>query len=100
MGSEMCIRDRSKGGTIALTKSLALSLGRFGVTVNGLNPGMTDTPLARGANPHQWDEKLALDVLGQASSPEQVAQTLLFLAGPGGTYTTGQIFGTRLRYGQ
>jgi len=90
----------SKGGTIALTKSLALSLGRFGVTVNGLNPGMTDTPLARGANPHQWDEKLALDVLGQASSPEQVAQTLLFLAGPGGSYTTGQILGTRLRHGQ
>ena len=90
----------SKGGMIALTKSLALSLGKYGVTVNGLNPGMTDTPLARDANPHQWDEKIALDVLGTANLPEQAAQTLLFLAGVGGSFTTGQILGTRLRHGQ
>jgi len=90
----------SKGGMIALTKSLALSLGKYGVTVNGLNPGMTDTPLARDANPHLWDEKMALDVLGTANLPEQAAQTLLFLAGVGGSFTTGQILGTRLRHGQ
>jgi 3-oxoacyl-[acyl-carrier protein] reductase len=90
----------SKGGMIALTKSLALSLGKYGVTVNGLNPGMTDTPLARDANPHLWDEKIALDVLGTANLPEQAAQTLLFLAGVGGGFTTGQILGTRLRHGQ
>ena len=89
----------SKGGMIALTKSLALSLGKYGVTVNGLNPGMTDTPLARDANPHLWDEKIALDVLGTANLPEQAAQTLLFLAGVGGGFTTGQILGTRLRHG-
>jgi NAD(P)-dependent dehydrogenase (short-subunit alcohol dehydrogenase family) len=90
----------SKGGMIALTKSLALSLGQYGITVNGLNPGMTDTPLARDANPHLWDEKIALDVLGSANLPEQAAQTLLFLAGVGGSFTTGQILGTRLRHGQ
>jgi 3-oxoacyl-[acyl-carrier protein] reductase len=90
----------SKGGMIALTKSLALSLGQHGVTVNGLNPGMTDTPLARGANPNLWDEKAAQDVLGTANLPEQAAQTLLYLAGVGGAFTTGQILGTRLRYGQ
>ena len=90
----------SKGGMIALTKSLALSLGKYGVTVNGLNPGMTDTPLARDANPHLWNEKIALDVLGTANLPEQAAQTLLFLAGVGGSFTTGQILGTRLRHGQ
>jgi NAD(P)-dependent dehydrogenase (short-subunit alcohol dehydrogenase family) len=90
----------SKGAMIALVKSLALYLGKYKVSVNGLNPGMTDTPLARGANPHKWDEKLALDVLGQATSPEQAAQTLLYLSGPASQFTTGQIIGTRLRYGQ
>src|SRR5690606_7948263 len=70
----------SKGGMIALTKSLALALGKYGVTVNGLNPGMTDTPLARGANPQSWDSKVAADVLGKASMPEEIAQTILFLA--------------------
>ncbi len=90
----------SKGGMIALVKSLALYLGKYKVTVNGLNPGMTDTPLARGANPDKWDAKLALDVLGQATSPEEAAQTLLYLSGSASLYTTGQIIGTRLRYGQ
>jgi len=90
----------SKGGMIALTKSLALALGKFGVTVNGINPGMTDTPLARGANPENWDKKVAADVLGKASMPEEIAQTMLFLAGTGGKYTTGQILGTRIRHGQ
>jgi len=90
----------SKGGMIALTKSLALSLGQHGITVNGMNPGMTDTPLAREANPHLWDEKIALDVLGTANLPEQAAQTLLFLAGVAGKFTTGQILGTRMRHGQ
>jgi NAD(P)-dependent dehydrogenase (short-subunit alcohol dehydrogenase family) len=90
----------SKGGMIALVKSLALALGKSGVTVNGVNPGMTDTPLARGANPASWDAKVAVDVLGKASQPDEIAQTILFLAGRGGAYTTGQIIGTRLRHGQ
>ena len=88
----------SKGGMIALTKSLALALGRHGVTVNALNPGITDTPLARAAVT-QWDEKMRLDVLGTCSSPEEIAETVLFLAGTGGRYMTGQVVGTRMRYG-
>jgi NAD(P)-dependent dehydrogenase (short-subunit alcohol dehydrogenase family) len=61
----------SKGGMIALTKSLAL--GKYGVTVNAVNPGLTDTPLGRAANP-QWQEKMAIDVLGKVSEPDQIAQ--------------------------
>lgn len=88
----------SKGGMIALAKSLALSLGKYGVTVNGLNPGITDTPLARAAVT-QWQEKMQLDVLGKYSLPEEIAQFVLFLAGTGGAFMTGQILGTRMRYG-
>mgnify|MGYP003338434090 FL=1 len=88
----------SKGGMIALTKSLALTLGKFGVTVNGLNPGITDTPLARAAVV-QWKEKMALDVLGSYSKPEEIAQTILFLAGTAGRFMTGQIVSVRMRYG-
>ena len=88
----------SKGGMIALTKSLALSLGRYGVTVNGLNPGLTDTPLGRAAAT-QWQEKMQLDVLGKPSLPEEIAEMVLFLAGTAGAFMTGQILGTRMRYG-
>jgi len=88
----------SKGGMIALTKSLALALGKHGVTVNALNPGITDTPLARAAVT-EWDQKMKLDVLGTCSRPEEIAETMLFLAGTGGGYMTGQLIGTRMRYG-
>jgi NAD(P)-dependent dehydrogenase (short-subunit alcohol dehydrogenase family) len=88
----------SKGGMIALTKSLALTLGKYGVTVNGLNPGLSDTPMGRVAAV-QWQEKMALDVLGKASLPGEIAEMVLFLAGTGGAFMTGQIIGVRTRYG-
>jgi 3-oxoacyl-[acyl-carrier protein] reductase len=88
----------AKGGTLALVKSLALNLGKFGVTANGINPGLTDTPLARGGNPN-WKDKQALDVLGTHSTAEQIAETVLFLAATGGAYMTGQVVSTRMRHG-
>jgi 3-oxoacyl-[acyl-carrier protein] reductase len=88
----------SKGGMLALAKSLALTLGKYGVTVNAINPGLTDTPLARLANPN-WENKLDLDVLGKASAPDEIAQIVLFLARTGGTFMTGQVVSTRMRYG-
>jgi 3-oxoacyl-[acyl-carrier protein] reductase len=88
----------SKGGLIALAKSLAIALGPHGVTVNCLNPGMTDTPLARGAIPDAaWAAKQAVDVLGTHSTPEQIAETVLFLADTAGAFMTGQIIATRMR---
>jgi NAD(P)-dependent dehydrogenase (short-subunit alcohol dehydrogenase family) len=88
----------SKGGMIALVKSLAIALGPYGVTVNGLNPGMTDTPLARGAIADDlWQAKQCVDVLGSHSEPEQIAEMVLFLAGTAGSFMTGQIVGTRMR---
>jgi NAD(P)-dependent dehydrogenase (short-subunit alcohol dehydrogenase family) len=88
----------AKGGMLALAKSLALTLGKYGVTVNSINPGLTDTPLARTANP-QWQDKLALDVLGKSSQPREIAELVLFLAGPGGGFMTGQVVSARMRYG-
>ena len=88
----------SKGGMIALTKSLALTLGKHGVTVNGINPGLSDTPMGRAAAV-QWQEKMALDVLGKASQPGEIADLVLFLAGTAGAFMTGQIVSVRTRYG-
>ena len=88
----------SKGGMIALVKSLAIALGRHGVTVNGLNPGMTDTPLARGAITEEaWRAKETYDVLGTHSRPEEIAEMVAFLAGTAGSFMTGQIVATRMR---
>ena len=88
----------SKGGQIALAKSLALVLGKHGITVNAINPGLTDTPLGRKANP-VWEDKLKVDVLGKTSQPEEIAEIVLFLAGTAGAFMTGQIVSTRMRLG-
>lgn len=89
----------SKGGLIALTKSFAIALGPRGVTVNAINPGFTDTPMARAAFTNaDWDKRHAFDPLGRHSEPEEIAQTVLFLAGTGGGYMTGQIVTTRMRF--
>ncbi len=90
----------SKAGVVAFAKSLALELGPQGVTVNAINPGTTDTPLARGTlNDEEWEKRWSQDPLGRLSSPEDIAEIILFLAGPGGTIMTGQLVTTRMRFG-
>lgn len=52
----------SKGGAIALMRSLALELAPHGVTVNAINPGTTDTPLARATlSDEEWQRRAAQD---------------------------------------
>jgi len=90
----------SKGGVIAYTKSLALELGPKGVTVNAINPGTTDTPLARGSlSDAEWQRRWAQDPLGRLSLPEDIAEIALFLATSGGKFMTGQLVTTRMRFG-
>ena len=90
----------SKGGVISLTKSLALELGPSGVTVNAINPGTTDTPMARGTlSDAEWTSRARQDPLGRFSTPENIARLVLFLAGPGGEFMTGQVVTVRMRFG-
>jgi NAD(P)-dependent dehydrogenase (short-subunit alcohol dehydrogenase family) len=90
----------SKGGVIAYTKSLALELAPHGITVNAINPGTTDTPLVRKQMPPElWESRLKTDPLGKMSQPEDIAEMVLFLAGAGGRFMTGQLITTRMRFG-
>jgi 3-oxoacyl-[acyl-carrier protein] reductase len=90
----------SKGGVIAFTKSLALELAPHGITVNAINPGTTDTPLVRANMPPElWESRLKTDPLGKMSQPEDIAEMILFLAGAGGRFMTGQLITTRMRFG-
>lgn len=90
----------SKGGVIAYAKSLALELGANGITVNAINPGTTDTPMARGTlTEGEWQRRWSQDPLGRLSVPEDIAETVLFLAGPASLFMTGQLITTRMRFG-
>jgi NAD(P)-dependent dehydrogenase (short-subunit alcohol dehydrogenase family) len=75
----------SKGAIALLTKSLALDLGRDGIRVNCLCPGITDTPMLREHLGHGEEgearirERLSRVPLGKILSPEDVARAAVYL---------------------
>jgi acetoacetyl-CoA reductase len=78
----------SKGGLIAWTKTLALELARFGVTVNCVCPGFTDTDMLRKVPERAAEHLLARIPMGRFGSPDEVAGGVLYLVSDGG-YVTG-----------
>ncbi len=84
----------AKGGVAAFTKSLAKEVGRFNITVNGLAPGITNTPGAAGfIEGAGGAEKIARAYpLKRLAEPIDIANVILFLASDLSAYMTGQIF--------
>jgi len=81
----------SKAGLIALAKSLARETGRFGILVNVVEPGLVRTPMTEGLPPAVLQTAAQESLLATPLRPENVADAVLFLCGPGSTQITGQI---------
>ena len=80
----------AKAGIIGFTKSLAREVGVRGVTVNAIAPGFIETDMTESL-PQDQKEALASQIpMGRLGSVDEVAQTVLFLAGDGASYITGQ----------
>ena len=81
----------SKAGLLGLAKSAARETARFGIRVNVVEPGMVRTPMTEALPPAVRQAAEAESLLGVLLEPEDVAATVLFLCGPGGSQITGQI---------
>ncbi len=81
----------SKGGLIALTKSIAKELASRGVNVNALAPGFIDTDMTQALNDQQREATLQHIPLGRLGDADDIANAALFLAGPSSSYITGQV---------
>ena len=79
----------AKGGLVALTKSLAREVARFGVTVNAVSPGLVDTRIVSGMAADRRRDLERQIPLGRLATPEEIAPAILFLAAPGAAYVTG-----------
>lgn len=79
----------SKGGIIAFTKTAALELARFGITVNAVCPGFTDTDMF-AAVPEDIQQKIKDRIpLARFAKPEEIAKAVTYLVADG-EYVTGQ----------
>jgi 3-oxoacyl-[acyl-carrier protein] reductase len=81
----------SKGGLVALTKSLAREVARFGITVNAVSPGLVETELIAGMAAAQREAAVSRIPLGRLATPEEVAAAVLHLAAPDSGYVTGSV---------
>ena len=81
----------SKAGVIGMTKSLARELASRHITVNAVAPGMIETDMT-GAMSDAVKEKVVENIpFKEMGKPEDIAETVAFLAGDGARYITGQV---------
>jgi 2-hydroxycyclohexanecarboxyl-CoA dehydrogenase len=81
----------TKGGVIAFTKALAREMARYDVTVNCVCPGPTDTPLMAAVPDKIKDAFARVTPMRRLARPSEIADAILFFAGPQSDFVTGQV---------
>ena len=81
----------AKGGLLALSKSLAREVGRYGITVNCVCPGFIDTRMIAGMPAEQRERFTGQIALGRFGTAQEVAQAIRFLTSPASDYVTASV---------
>jgi 3-oxoacyl-[acyl-carrier protein] reductase len=88
----------AKAGLQGMAKTLAIELGRYGITVNAVAPGFIDTEMTRatairlGRDPEEWKEELAREIpVRRAGVPRDIANVIAFLCSEDASYVSGQV---------
>ena len=87
----------AKAGLVAVARTLAAEVGRYGIRINAIAPGTIDTPmLQRDLAPMNVEQRQGFldrvdraNTLGRVGRPEEVAEAVLFLASERASYITG-----------
>jgi 3-oxoacyl-[acyl-carrier protein] reductase len=79
----------SKHAVVGYVRSLAVELGRDGITANAVCPGFTDTDMLASLGPEQITRLREATPLKRLASPDEIAALVALLAGDGGGYLSG-----------
>jgi len=81
----------SKGGVEGMTRSLAREVGSRNITVNAVAPGFIATDMTAELGDEAHKSLTEQIPLGRMGDPKDIAAAVLYLAGEGGSYVTGQV---------
>jgi NAD(P)-dependent dehydrogenase (short-subunit alcohol dehydrogenase family) len=79
----------SKGGLLALTKTLARLGAPHGITANAIAPGTVDTPMRASFTPDDQERLLGTALVRRAARPEEITAGVLYLVSEEAAYVTG-----------
>jgi len=81
----------SKAGIIGLTRVLALELGRYGILVNAIAPGLIDTPMTQKLPDDVLEKLINAQPTKTIGKPDDIANTVSFLVTESTQFITGQV---------
>jgi 2-hydroxycyclohexanecarboxyl-CoA dehydrogenase len=86
----MVVYGTTKGGVISLTRGMAAELGRYGINVNAVCPGVTHTAMTSFLTEEIEQEARKFYPLGRLGEPDDIAPLITFLASDKASWITGQ----------
>jgi 2-hydroxycyclohexanecarboxyl-CoA dehydrogenase len=96
----MVVYSATKGAVIAFSKAFAVEMGRFGVRVNAVCPGVTATPMTATWTAEQRTRAAAHYPLGRLGETRDIAPVVVFLASDRSAWLTGQAISVNGGFGR
>lgn len=81
----------TKGAVVSLTKQMALELAEYGIRVNAVAPGITDTNMTHDRIVENFDKYTEGLLIKRIGKPEDIANAIVFLASDKSDYITGEV---------
>ena len=87
------VYSASKGAVIAFTKSAAKELAKYGIRVNAVSPGLTDTAMISKISKEELCKRIDRISLKKMAMPDDIAKAVVFLASDNSSHITGEVLG-------